>query len=239
MQWTDSYALALASPAFKLVSTDVGYTNLSYAATCISLGQDASSVDIDVELATDDAFTDVVQTKRLALTGLGFESVTFVGLTTDTTYYARVVGTNDKHESGASSTVSKTTLDPQPPEGAVSFVGRGFTMLSASAVVATFGTGSDSATIHLEASADGFATIFSMTADVAAEAGSGVLLAVQDLAPNSTYALRLRIENEWGLVTYVQVDGTYSTRAAPLAATGISYTATADGSAVDFNFGVS
>lgn len=239
MQWTDSYALALASPAFKLVSTDVGYTNLSYVATCIGLGQDASSVDIDVELATNDAFSDVIQTKRLALTGLGSEAVTFVGLTTNTTYYARVVGTNDKHESGASSTVSKTTLDPQPPEGAVSFAGRGFTTLSASAAVATFGTGSDSATIRLEASADGFATISAMTADVAAEAGSGALLAVQGLAPNSTYALRLRIENEWGLVTYVPVDGTYSTREAPLAATGIGYTATADGSTVDFTFGVS
>ena len=239
MQWTDSYALALASPAFKLVSTDVGYTNLSYVATCIGLGQDASSVDIDVELATNDAFSDVIQTKRLALTGLGSESVTFVGLTTNTTYYARVVGTNDKHESGASSTVSRTTLDPQPPEGAVSFAGRGFTTLSASAAVATFGTGSDSATIRLEASADGFATISAMTADVAAETGSGALLAVQGLAPNSTYALRLRIENEWGLVTYVQVDGTYSTREAPLAATGIGYTATADGSTVDFTFGVS
>ena len=239
MQWTDSYALALASPAFKLVSTDVGYTNLSYVATCIGLGQDASSVDIDVELATNDAFSDVIQTKRLALTGLGSESVTFVGLTTTTTYYARVVGTNDKHESGASSTVTKTTLDPQPPEGTASFAGRGFTTLSASAAVATFGTGSDSATIRLEASADGFATISAMTADVAAEAGSGALLAVQGLAPNSTYALRLRIENEWGLVTYVQVDGTYSTREAPLAATGIGYTATVDGSTVDFTFGVS
>ena len=239
MQWTDSYALALASPSFKLVSTDVGYTNLSYTATCIGLGQGASSVDIDVELATDDAFMDVVQTKHLALAGLGSESVTFTGLTTNTAYYARVVGTNDKHESGASSTVSKTTLDPQPPEGAVSFAGRGFTTLSASAAVATFGTGSDSATIRLEASADGFATISAMTADVAAEAGSGALLAVQGLAPNSTYALRLRIENEWGLVTYVPVDGTYSTREAPLAATGIGYTATADGSTVDFTFGVS
>ena len=239
MQWTDSYALALASPAFKLVSSDVGYTNLSYAATCIGLGQGASSVDIDVELATDDAFANVIQTKRLALTGLGSEAVTFVGLTTNTTYYARVVGTNDKHESGASSTVSKTTLDPGLATGIAAFASRGFTTLSASAAVATFGAGSDSATIRLEASADGFATISATTADVAAEAGSGALLAVQGLAPNSTYALRLRIENEWGLVTYVQVDGTYSTREAPLAATGIGYTATADGSTVDFNFGVS
>ena len=239
MQWTDSYALALASPAFKFVSTDVGYTNLSYAATCIGLGQGASSVDIDVELATDDAFANVIQTKRLALTGLGSEAVTFVGLTTNTTYYARVVGTNDKHESGASSTVSKTTLDPGFATGIAAFASRGFTTLSASAAVATFGAGSDSATIRLEASADGFTTISATTADVAAEAGSGALLAVQGLAPNSTYALRLRIENEWGLVTYVQVDGTYSTREAPLAATGIGYTATADGSTVDFNFGVS
>ena len=153
-QWSDSYALALASPAFKLVNADVGYTNLSYAATCIGLGQGASSVDIDVELATDDAFANVIQTKRLALTGLGSEAVTFVGLTTNTTYYARVVGTNDKHESGASSTVSKTTLDPGFAAGTIAFVSGGFTTLSFSGTVTDWGAGSSSADISLELSTD-------------------------------------------------------------------------------------
>ena len=87
-------------------------------------------------------------------------------------------------------------LDPQPPEGTVSFSGRGFTTLSASAAVATFGTGSASALIRLEASTNGFETVAAATADVAAEAGSGALLAVPGLAPNTSYALRLRIENE-------------------------------------------
>lgn len=237
MQWTDSYALALASPAFKLVSSDVGYTNLSYVATCIGLGQGASSVDIDVELATDDAFANVIQTKRLALTGLGSESVTFVGLTTNTTYYARVVGTNDQHEGGASSKVSNTTLEPGYATGVVSFAGRELTVLAANGTVTDFGAGSSSATIRLEASlTENFAELVSVSAEDVALDGTAKPLACEDLSPGGTYWLRLRIVNSWGLVTYVRFAGTYSTRGAPLAATGIGYEFSGSGSAVDISF---
>ena len=239
-QWSDTYALALASPAFKLVNTDVGYTNLSYTATCIGLGQGASSVDIDVELATDAAFSNVVQTKRLALAGLGSEAATFIGLTTNTTYYARVVGTNDQQESGASSTVSKTTLDPGFAVGAVSFAGRGLTTLSATGLVTGFGDGSAAADVRLEAStASDFATLASVSAEGAAALGAATSFVCEGLSPDTTYHLRLRIVNEWGLVTYVPVDGSCATRSVPIAATGIGYLFAADNSTVDFTFGVS
>ena len=238
-QWSDSYALALASPAFKLVSTDVGYTNLSYAATCIGLGQGASSVDIDVELATDDAFANVIQTKRLALTGLGSEAVTFVGLTTNTTYYARVVGTNDKHESGASSTVSKTTRDPQPPEGVVSFAGRGFTKLSVAAIVTDFGDGSDSAEIRLESSTDpDFSNIAAVSIEVASTLDVVTTLSCENLSPDTAYHLRLRIVNEWGIVSYVSIPEAPATRTVPITASGIGYVFAADNSTIDFSFGI-
>ena len=238
-QWSDSYALALASPAFKLVSTDVGYTNLSFAASCIGLGQGASSVDIDVELATDAAFADVIQTKRLALTSLGSESVTFVGLTTNTTYYARVVGTNDKHETGASSTVSKTTLDPQPPEGVVSFAGRGFTKLSAAAIVSDFGDGSDSAEIRLEASTDAnFSNIVSVSTEVGSTLDVMTTLSCENLSPDTAYHLRLRIVNEWGIVSYVPISEAPATRTVPITASGIGYVFAADNSTIDFSFGI-
>ena len=238
-QWSQIYSLAAESPSFGLVNTVLGYTNLTYTASCTGLGSGASSVEATLLVATDAEFNQVVQTIPLALAGIGGETVALTGFLTNTTYYARVVGTNDQQEAGSSGPVIVTTLDPQPPEGVSSFSGRGFTTLAGTALVSTFGTGSDSATIRFEASTDGFATIAGASADVPATVGAGMLLTIPGLAANSPYALRLRIENEWGLVAYVPVDGTYSTREAPLAATGIGYTAAADGSTVDFTFGVS
>lgn len=242
-QWSDTYALALASPAFKLASTDVGYTNLSYVATCLGLGQGASSVDIDVQLALDDAFSNVVQTERLALTGIGSEAVTFTELITNTTYYARVVGTNNKQESGASSTVSKTTLDPGFAVGTITFVSGGFTTLSFSGTVTDWGAGSSSADISLELSTDadfpqGATLSFSGAATLSGATPASLPLAASGLAGETDYHARLRIVNTWGLVTFVPLAGTCSTYEIPLAATGIGYTFSADGSTLDISFGV-
>ena len=219
-QWSNSYSLALASPAFKLVGTNVGYTNLLFSATCTGIGQGASSVDIDVELATDDAFTDVVQTKRLALAGLGSESVTFVGLTTNTTYYARVVGTNDKHESGASSTVSKTTLDPGVAAGTIAFVSGGFASLAFTGVVTDWGSGSFSADLTLDVSTSGEFPVGSTLSFPASETAVGSLPSMQalmatGLTGNTAYHARLRLVNTWGLETIIPLATTCSTLASP------------------------
>lgn len=236
LEWSDTFSLAEASPSFKLVCTAIDYTSLHYSATCTGLGQDASSVEVDAQLALDTEFLDVVQTKRLALTGLGGELVEFTGLTTNTTYYARVVGTNDKQEFGASSRVSNTTLEPGFATGVVEFAGRELTVLAANGVVTDFGAGSSSATIRLEASQTGdFAELASVSADAAAD-DSKKYLACENLSPGVTYWLRLRIVNEWGLVTYVPFAGTYSTRGVPLAVTGIGYEFSEDGSSVDISF---
>ena len=236
LEWSDTFSLAEASPSFKLVCTAIDYTNLHYSATCIGLGQNASSVEADAQLALDAEFSDVVQTKHLALSGLGVEAVEFTGLTTNTTYYARVVGTNDKQEFGASSRVSNTTLEPGFATGVVEFAGRGLTVLAANGIVTDFGAGSSSATIRLEASQTGdFAELASVSADAAAD-DSKNYLACENLSPGVTYWLRLRIVNEWGLVTYVPFAGTYSTRGVPLAVTGIGYEFSEDGSSVDISF---
>ncbi|MBR1920755.1 MAG: hypothetical protein IJ829_01985, partial [Kiritimatiellae bacterium] len=238
-QWTDTYALALAAPAFRLVNTEVGYTNLSFTATCFGLGLGATSAAVDLELATDDAFTTVVRTKRLALTTLGSEQVAFADLSTNTTYYARVVGTNDKNETGASSTVAKTTLNPGAAAGVCSYAGNGFSTLAATAVVTGFGDGSSVATVRLEASQNaGFGVLDAISSEVAATLNASTDLSCEGLAPASSYYLRLRIENEWGLVTYVPLAGTFTTRDIPILASGIGYSFGAGGSTVTITFGV-
>ena len=238
LQWGQTYNLAQESPVFGIVVLDVAYTNATFVASCTGLGAGADSVTAELQFSATRDFAEILRAVPLTLAGIGSQTLDVNGFTTNTTYYARVVGENSAHESGASSVASFTMLDPQPPEGTVSFSGRGFTTLSASAAVATFGTGSASASIRLEASTNGFETVAAATADVAAEAGSGALLAVPGLAPNTSYALRLRIENEWGLVLFVPIAGEYSTREAPLAATGIGYTFSDDRTTVDFSFGV-
>jgi hypothetical protein len=239
VQWSEIYNLSAESPVFGLLCTLVGYTNLSFQASCSGLGAGATSVEASLQVATDPDFQNLFQTVPLAeLVGIGGQSVSLVGFTTNTTYYARVFGENSQGETGASSPVIATTLDPQPPEAAASFSGRGFTSLSATASVSTFGTGSDSATIRFEASTNGFETVFATSADVAATAGSGALIAVPGLDPATAYALRLRVENEWGLVVYVPIAGEYSTREAPLASSGIGYTVSDDRKTVGIVFGV-
>ena len=113
-EWTDTFALAKNAPSFKIAVETVAPTNLTVTATCLGLGQGATTVDASVQLATDAAFSNVVQAKALALSGLGSESVAFAGLAAATTYYLRVVGTNDLPEAGMSSTVSATTGSAGP-----------------------------------------------------------------------------------------------------------------------------
>lgn len=238
-QWSEIYNLSASSPAFGLLAAEVVYTNVTYTASCSGLGAGASSARANLEIASDVEFQNVLRTIPLALTGIGGETLALNGFVTNTTYYARIVGENNLGESGYSAIVTLTTLDPQPPEGICAFAGRGFSTLSASAVVTTFGTGSASAVIRLEAStAVDFATLAGVSDEVAATVGTGTTLVVPSLAPDTSYNLRLRIVNEWGLIAYVPITQAYATREAPLAASGVGYTFADDGSTVDISFGV-
>ena len=61
---------------------------------------------------------------------------------------------------------------------------------------------------------------------------------VSGLTPDTEYALRVRIRNEWGVDTYIELPSAY-TRAVPFATTGLGWTFSPDGSTVDVTFGVS
>lgn len=239
-QWSEIFNLSAASPAFGLTATEVSYTNVTYTASCSGLGAGASSVEANLEIASDVEFQNVLRTIPLALTGIGGETLALNGFVTNTTYYARIVGENNLGETGYSASVRVTTLDPGFATGVSAFVARGFTTLSASGIVSDFGAGSASATMRVEASTtDDFATLAGVSEEVAATAGTGIALAVPSLAPDTAHYLRVRVVNEWGLVSYFPIASAYSTREAPLAATGLGFAASPDGSTIDFTFGVS
>ena len=233
-----TFSLKDDSPAFRLANTGIGYTNLSFTATCLDLGQGASSVGAAVQLALDASFASVVQTGLLALAGLGSESVTLYGLETNTTYYARVVGTNDLQKNGGSSTVSGTTLAPGEPACTVESVVSGLTTFSVTGKATAFGAGATSATMRLEAFADaGFATPAGVSEEVPVALGGSATIGISGLSPDTEYRLRLSIVNNWGLETSTNLLPT-ATLDAPIVASGIRRTFASDISTVDVFFDV-
>ena len=240
---------ASAAPDVGLVapSSAVHYTNATLTATIGSLGMndgmtaDASWVDPLLVVSRNADLSDPVFSLPLSRVSSAPVSVpvAILPLVTNTTYYAQLRATNSFDVAGESGVASFTTLDPQPPAGSILFHSRGFTTLTASATVSGFGTGSASARARVEASTSSdFATVAAASDEAAATLGASANHTVPGLAPDTTYYLRLRIVNEWGLVTYVPVPGTFATRDVPIAATGVGYAFSADNSTVDLTFGV-
>ncbi len=240
---------ASAAPDVGLVapSSAVHYTNATLTATIGSLGMndgmtaDASWVDPLLVVSRNADLSDPVFSLPLSRVSSAPVSVpvAILPLVTNTTYYAQLRATNSFDVAGESGVATFTTLDPQPPAGSVLFHSRGFTTLTASATVSGFGTGSASASARVEASTTSdFAAVAAASDEAAATLGASANHTVPGLAPDTTYYLRLRIVNEWGLVTYVPVPGTFATRDVPIAATGVGYAFSADNSTVDLTFGV-
>jgi len=236
-----------SAPQVGLAVSSVQYTNATFTASVGSLGMDtgmttdASWADLLLVVGTDDTLAN-------PLFSIPFDRVTAApvsvstylsGLVTNTTYWTQLRATNSFDVVGESTAFSFTTLDPQPPAGSILFHSRGLTTLSARATVSDFGTGSASATARVEASTSSdFTTVAAVSDETMSVVGASANYTVPGLAPDTSYFLRLHIVNEWGLSTYVPLDGSYSTRDVPIAATGIGYVFSADNATVDLTFGV-
>ena len=200
------------------------FTSRATVSLVVSTNQDLSLPVFSGVLATD-------------ATGLDAFSHALSGLVTNTTYYAQATAVNDQNATGVSALVSFAMLDPAPATGSARFAWRGCKSMAATAIFSDYGAGSSSAVLRFEASADGFETV-AATADTAATPGASYTMAIDGLEPSTMYALRFRFVNEWGVVSYAAVDGTFETRAAPIASSGIGYRSSVDGTSVDFAFGV-
>ena len=227
-------------PMGAAVVSNVGYTNASLAVTVTSVGDGASRADVTVAVSATADFASPLWTTSYSVTGSDSRSFGLAPLSTGTTYRVRATIANNLGNSLVLEPDPFATLAPGAPEAsAASFLSRGFATLSAQGAVTDFGTGSASATMRLEASSDGFATVAAASAESVAALGETAAFTVENLTPGTDYSLRIRIVNEWGLEAFVPVSGTYATRAVPFAVTGIGWTFSPDGSAVDFSFGVS
>ena len=221
-------------PFADLVVSSVQYTNATATVMVMALGGNATEAHVTVEFATDDAFESIVKTETLTVSTVGLQTVSATGLSYGSTYYVRAALSNDDGDSLALGPVSFTTLTPGSPVGTASLASPGYTMLHATAIASDFGIGAETATMRLEASTSSdFASVIPGT-EVDATLNAETALSVSGLAPDSSYYLRVRILNCYGIDTFVMLPPT-RTRAEPFAATGLIFAEGAGGS-IDFTF---
>ena len=192
----------------------IGVTNAALAVKVGSLGTGADWADLLLLVGADEDLSDPLF--RVALDRAASAPTSMVRtigpLATNATYYAKILATNALGVAGESAVLAFTTRSPGPPSGTGAFLAHGPARIVAEGAVTDYGYGAGAATIRLEASADGFAT-YSSSAGTNAVLGAAATFAIDGLAPNTDYQLRLRIENDWRLVSYVTLPGTYVTRA--------------------------
>lgn len=236
---------ATAEPQVGIAASDVQYTNATFAVAIGSLGKndlmttDADWVDPLLVVSLNNDLSAPILTiplARVSTTPVSFPAAV-VPLVTNTTYYAQIQATNSFNVAGESGVVSFTTRAPGAPEGTAVFVERGFSTMTATTEVTSFGVGGESAMVRLEASTDGFATVLSGN-ESAASLNTALSLSVSALAANTEYALRVRIRNDWGMDAFVALPSVH-TRAVPFATTGIGWAFSQDGSTIDITFGIS
>jgi len=225
-------------PLAAVSVSSFAYTNATLLATIADLGGGAASADVLVQLAADAGFASPLWSTNYAVSGPGAQSFAVAGLAFGTTYWARLSVTNALGGSVEAGPVTFATPAPGAPSGTATFLERGFTTLSASGAATAYGTGAQSATMRLEASADGFTNIVASLEFPAVAGAAETPLAVSNLVPATAYAMRLRIRNDWGLDTFVALQDA-AMRDVPFATTGIGWTFSSDGSTADVTFGVS
>lgn len=224
------------NPHAAVTVASVAYTNVTLTANVLDLGGDATSAGVSVSVSTDNQFTTDVWHTEYSIEAADNRSFDILHLLTNTTYHVRLIAENPLG-GGVTNTVSFTTRTPGVPAGTALFLERGFSTLSARATASSIGIGAESATMRLEASTDGFETI-AASADVAATLNEQVELVVSNLTPGTEYALRVRIRNDWGIDTYIELPSAY-TRTVPFATTGIGWTFSQDGSTINITLGIS
>ena len=195
---------ASSSPVVGVLVSPVGYTNATVVVAVSDFGTGATSANgaLEVSATADFAAPLLAETFSMATTGSRLFNVP--GLLTNTTYFVRTFVTNNLAAVTAGSPVSFTTLMPSAPQGTISLYERGVSSISATATVLSSDSESSFAAARLEASADAFATIVSSEwEDVPVNVPS--VLTVSGLASLTVHEVRLRLRNEWGCETVLDL----------------------------------
>lgn len=221
-----------AEPNAGIIVTEVGYTNASISVLVGNLGtspdfsQDASWVDSELIISEKEDFsTYFLKTQLERFDAPTTRIIPVSGLTTNTTYFVKLVSKNNFDLGAESHIISFQTLTPGAPTGIVDFLSSSIDSITISGKVIDFGVGAKAVKIFAEAStSEDFSNAIS-SEKMSAEIDSVEFLVVEGLALNTSYYLRLGIENDWGVVTYVPYDTTQATLEAPAQISEISFLA--------------
>ncbi|MBQ3809868.1 MAG: hypothetical protein II839_03525, partial [Kiritimatiellae bacterium] len=228
-QWSPVYDLAAERPSFRIESSLVAFTNLSWIARCTGVGQGASTVSAEIQLSTEADFSVTNQVVPFGYDGVGVFEASFAGLETNKTYWARVTGVNDRGERGFSTTISRTTLLPGPPVTTLVPMSVGFSSVDWQATVNAFGFGGESARFWIDVSESGdFGDAVSFGDFLATEEPFAISAQTPGLKPGTTYAARSHARNVWG-VEAVSAPCEFTTRAEPFVMTDVGSVAGAAG----------
>ena len=201
--WTPTFALAGAEPALSLASSVVAYTNIGYIVSATALGAGASSVGAVLQVATDASFAtgSVVTNVPLSFASPGGMAVPVVGLATNTAYWARVTGSNSAGVAAAPVVLGPlTTLAPGTPVVSIKKLYEGFSHTTWTVTLSELGVGAKDASIWLDLSAKGdFTDALSFGGSVTDGVPAVVTIDAPGLAHGTTYAVRGRAANDWGV----------------------------------------
>ena len=199
--WTPTFALAGAEPVLSLASSVVAYTNIGYIVSATALGAGASSVGAVFEVATDASFASVVTNVPLSFASLGGASVPVVGLATNTAHWARVTGTNSAGVAADPVVLGPlTTLAPGTPVVSIKKLYEGFSHTTWTVTLSELGVGAKDASIWLDLSAKGdFTDALPFGGSVTDGVPATVTIDAPGLAHGTTYAVRGRAVNDWGV----------------------------------------
>ena len=222
-------------PTVAVSASDIGYTNTAFEVRLLSLGSGAGSADVVLRLSEHADMSDPFFETTVAedVSELPASVVVAYGpLRTNTLYYAQATASNDRGADGVSALFSFTTLEPTPPVVGATPAGTGFGSVSATATLASFGAGSERATVFLDCSLAGDFTDMVSSSGIAVSAlPFSQVLSKTGLVPGTAYAYRVRVVNAWGLSAVSQTFRAV-TEAAPVRLSELSVAPAADGTGI-------
>ena len=203
-------------PVAGVSVSGIAYTNATVTANVASLGTGANSADVLVQLAATSDFAGPLWSTNYAVSEPGADSFPVTCLDWGSNYWVRVLVTNALGASVEPAPVSFSTPVPGTPAVLLQTGEAAFSTLSGTAIATAIGTGGERVAVWLDVSAAGdFTDAVSFGGSTTDAVPASVAIVATGLDDATTYAVRARAVNVWGL-SAVSATATMTTRTEPV-----------------------
>jgi len=203
-------------PVAGVSVSGIAYTNATVTANVASFGTGANSADVLVQLAATSAFADPLWSTNYAVSASGSESFAVTCLDWGSNYWVRILVTNALGVAVEPAPVSFSTPVPGTPAVSLQAGTAAFSTLSGTAIATAIGTGGERVAVWLDVSAAGdFTDAVSFGGSTTDAVPASVSIMATGLDDATTYAVRARAVNVWGL-SAVSATATMTTRTEPV-----------------------